>query len=386
MEVGCAGGLEELCPVCGDRVSGYHYGLLTCESCKGFFKRTVQNNKSYACVENQRCRVDKTQRRRCPFCRFQKCLYVGMRLEAVRSDRMRGGRNRFGPLYKRDRAMKQQRRALIQARFPPLTPTAPQGGPPSAGGFPCPPPSDRSPPAAGLLLDPHTELVLTVPGVSRLVLGGAAPPLERGGFSRMFSGVEQLLCALVGWARTSIFFRQLKVGDQMRLLQGCWCELLVQDVVSRLLLQGRGGGSLDLLPGPEVELSDMVSLAGPALVSLTQRGAELLDSLSFLEVDPQEFTCIKLLILFNPDVRDLEDPGFVAGVQQQVAGVLRESPLRPGSPQDPGRFPRLLRGLSELRGVSRQVEEVLCCRQLRGEVPGNSLLSEMLQAGGAAGV
>ena len=26
---------EELCPVCGDRVSGYHYGLMTCESCKG---------------------------------------------------------------------------------------------------------------------------------------------------------------------------------------------------------------------------------------------------------------------------------------------------------------------------------------------------------------
>jgi len=26
--------LEEQCPVCGDKVSGYHYGLLTCESCK----------------------------------------------------------------------------------------------------------------------------------------------------------------------------------------------------------------------------------------------------------------------------------------------------------------------------------------------------------------
>lgn len=25
---------EEPCPVCGDKVSGYHYGLLTCESCK----------------------------------------------------------------------------------------------------------------------------------------------------------------------------------------------------------------------------------------------------------------------------------------------------------------------------------------------------------------
>lgn len=50
-------GIEELCPVCGDKVSGYHYGLLTCESCKGFFKRTVQNKKAYTCV------ADKADRR-----------------------------------------------------------------------------------------------------------------------------------------------------------------------------------------------------------------------------------------------------------------------------------------------------------------------------------
>uniref|UniRef100_A0A3B5LUT3 Nuclear receptor domain-containing protein n=1 Tax=Xiphophorus couchianus TaxID=32473 RepID=A0A3B5LUT3_9TELE len=75
--------LEELCPVCGDKVSGYHYGLLTCESCKGFFKRTVQNSKRYTCAENQECKIDKTQRKRCPFCRFQKCLNVGMRLEGM---------------------------------------------------------------------------------------------------------------------------------------------------------------------------------------------------------------------------------------------------------------------------------------------------------------
>jgi len=29
------GYLDDLCPVCNDRVSGYHYGLQTCESCKG---------------------------------------------------------------------------------------------------------------------------------------------------------------------------------------------------------------------------------------------------------------------------------------------------------------------------------------------------------------
>lgn len=59
---------EEHCPVCGDRVSGYHYGLLTCESCKGFFKRTVQNKKPYICISGDRdCVIDKAQRKRCKY-------------------------------------------------------------------------------------------------------------------------------------------------------------------------------------------------------------------------------------------------------------------------------------------------------------------------------
>jgi len=108
-------GFEELCPVCGDKVSGYHYGLLTCESCKGFFKRTVQNKKVYTCVADRNCVIDKAQRKRCPYCRFQKCLDVGMKLEAVRQDRMRGGRNKFGPMYKRDRARKLQYTAQLSS-------------------------------------------------------------------------------------------------------------------------------------------------------------------------------------------------------------------------------------------------------------------------------
>lgn len=102
----------EMCPVCGDRVSGYHYGLLTCESCKGFFKRTVQNKKQYQCSAEANCHVDRTCRKRCPSCRFQKCLTMGMKMEAVRADRMRGGRNKFGSFYKRDRAHRMQRNAM----------------------------------------------------------------------------------------------------------------------------------------------------------------------------------------------------------------------------------------------------------------------------------
>ncbi|KAI6191489.1 Nuclear receptor domain-containing protein [Aphelenchoides bicaudatus] len=72
---------QEHCPVCGDRVSGYHYGLLTCESCKGFFKRSVQNKKTYQCSADKNCAVDKTSRKRCPHCRFQKCINRGMKIE-----------------------------------------------------------------------------------------------------------------------------------------------------------------------------------------------------------------------------------------------------------------------------------------------------------------
>ncbi|CAD6189079.1 unnamed protein product [Caenorhabditis auriculariae] len=103
---------SELCPVCGDRVSGYHYGLLTCESCKGFFKRTVQNKKQYQCSAEADCHVDKSCRKRCPSCRFQKCIAMGMKMEAVRTDRQRGGRNKFGSFYKRDRAHRLQRSAM----------------------------------------------------------------------------------------------------------------------------------------------------------------------------------------------------------------------------------------------------------------------------------
>lgn len=52
---------------------------------QGFFKRTVQNNKRYTCIENQSCQIDKTQRKRCPYCRFQKCLTVGMKLEGTKT-------------------------------------------------------------------------------------------------------------------------------------------------------------------------------------------------------------------------------------------------------------------------------------------------------------
>ena len=41
-------------------------------------QRTVQKNAKYVCLANKNCPVDKRRRNRCQYCRFQKCLVVGM--------------------------------------------------------------------------------------------------------------------------------------------------------------------------------------------------------------------------------------------------------------------------------------------------------------------
>jgi len=87
-----------ICMICEDKATGLHYGIITCEGCKGFFKRTVQNRRVYTCVADGVCEITKAQRNRCQYCRFKKCIEQGMVLQAVREDRMPGGRN-SGAVY-----------------------------------------------------------------------------------------------------------------------------------------------------------------------------------------------------------------------------------------------------------------------------------------------
>lgn len=83
VQVGTSGLSSEMgidnCLVCGDRGSGYHYSVYTCEGCKGFFKRSVQKCLAYTCKENKQCVINKYTRNSCQHCRFRKCMEVGMK-------------------------------------------------------------------------------------------------------------------------------------------------------------------------------------------------------------------------------------------------------------------------------------------------------------------
>uniref|UniRef100_A0A673H3Y9 Steroidogenic factor 1-like n=1 Tax=Sinocyclocheilus rhinocerous TaxID=307959 RepID=A0A673H3Y9_9TELE len=446
--------LEELCPVCGDKVSGYHYGLLTCESCKGFFKRTVQNNKRYTCAESQDCNIDKTQRKRCPFCRFQKCLNVGMRLEAVRADRMRGGRNKFGPMYKRDRALKQQKKALIRASglkmeaTPPLmsspqpdysfstalsTP-APKNTHPNIGTSVAPTDYERNLYASSSLslsipIPAHTPLPAqypayptlashaikseypdhytssehytcasspeSVPGytyVDQTPPGLTVPPLvlefvrceqdelqvqskisahlahlqqeqnsrsaaERlSTFGLMCHIADQTLFSIVEWARSCIFFKELKVilipsSLPLSVLMDCF--------------------HFTLLPEQVCSHTHVTPIHTPDVNPLkTNIYSVCLDSLKD-EVHSQK--------KINKNVKLLENQPYVESMYEQVNAALLEYTLC-AYPQFPDRFSQILLRFPELRALSTQAEDYLCYKHLSGEVPCNNLLIEMLHA------
>lgn len=85
---------NEVCSVCGDKASGFHYNVLSCEGCKGFFRRSVIKSAQYSCKNSGRCEMDMYMRRKCQQCRLRKCREAGMleHCELQRPDTLGGGR------------------------------------------------------------------------------------------------------------------------------------------------------------------------------------------------------------------------------------------------------------------------------------------------------
>lgn len=204
---------------------------------------------------------------------------------------MRGGRNKFGPMYRRERALKQQKKALMQAgRFRlesspalnsthqdftltenihsvtilhslPLNTDQPSSmslsllsGSPglnqhqyaslSNWTITSNSPADSSGFPAGILISPHEsysrrvigpgprmpqlvmeflrcdpdELQLQKKITAHLQQEQASCQKPPNSFSPVYVLADQLLCSIVEWARTSIFFKQLKVSNILCLL------------------------------------------------------------------------------------------------------------------------------------------------------------------------
>ncbi|XP_071466040.1 vitamin D3 receptor [Marmota flaviventris] len=78
--------VPRICGVCGDRATGFHFNAMTCEGCKGFFRRSMKRKALFTCPFNGDCRITKDNRRHCQACRLKRCVEIGMMKEFILTD------------------------------------------------------------------------------------------------------------------------------------------------------------------------------------------------------------------------------------------------------------------------------------------------------------
>ncbi|XP_059385120.1 nuclear receptor subfamily 2 group F member 6-like [Carassius carassius] len=341
------------CVVCGDKSSGKHYGVFTCEGCKSFFKRSIRRNLNYTCRSNRECQIDQHHRNQCQYCRLKKCIRVGMRKEAVQ-------RGRIPPSHAG------------------ISPASMVGAAGDVGG------------GHGLGADffngqPVSELI------SQLLRAEPYPNSRYGaqcgqqlsGANSSIMGIDnicelaaRLLFSTIEWARNIPYFPDLPVSEQVALLRLSWSELFILNAAQ---------SALPLHTAPLLAAAGFHSSPMPAdrVVSFMDQVRvfqDQVDKLARLQVDSAEYSCLKAIALFSPDACGLSDPAHIESLQEkaQVALTEYERIQYPGQPQ---RFGRLLLRLPALRAVPASLISQLFFMRLVGKTPIETLIRDMQLSG-----
>uniref|UniRef100_F6Y1I2 Retinoid X receptor beta n=1 Tax=Monodelphis domestica TaxID=13616 RepID=F6Y1I2_MONDO len=337
---GGPGAGKRLCAICGDRSSGKHYGVYSCEGCKGFFKRTIRKDLTYSCRDNKDCTVDKRQRNRCQYCRYQKCLATGMKREAVQEERQRGKEK--------------------------------DGEGEGAGGAPEEMPVDRIL-EAELAVEQKSDQGVEGPGGAG---GGGSSPNDP--VTNICQAADKQLFTLVEWAKRIPHFSSLPLDDQVILLRAGWNELLIASFSHRSISVRDG---ILLATGLHVHRNSAHSAGVGAIFDrpFSRVLTELVSKMRDMRMDKTELGCLRAIILFNPDAKGLSNPGEVEILREKVYASL-ESYCKQKYPEQQGRFAKLLLRLPALRSIGLKCLEHLFFFKLIGDTPIDTFLMEMLEA------
>ncbi|ROL44704.1 Nuclear receptor subfamily 2 group F member 6 [Anabarilius grahami] len=336
------------CVVCGDKSSGKHYGVFTCEGCKSFFKRSVRRNLNYTCRSNRDCQIDQHHRNQCQYCRLKKCFRVGMRKEVQRG--------RIPPSH--------------SSLSPSTTPVGGNAGSGVSEFY-------NGQPVSELI----SQLLRAEPYPNSRYSHQYGQQMQGGGGSAM--GIDsicelaaRLLFSTIEWARNIPYFPELPVSEQVALLRLSWSELFILNAAQSALplhmaplLAAAGFHSSPMSAERVVSFMDQVRVFQDQVEKLTR-----------LQVDSAEYSCLKAIALFSPDACGLTDPAHVESLQEkaQVALTEYERMQYPGQPQ---RFGRLLLRLPALRAVPANLISQLFFMRLVGKTPIETLIRDMQLSG-----
>ncbi|XP_045104465.1 retinoic acid receptor RXR-alpha-B-like isoform X4 [Portunus trituberculatus] len=363
-------GSKHLCSICGDRASGKHYGVYSCEGCKGFFKRTVRKDLTYACREERSCTIDKRQRNRCQYCRYQKCLSMGMKREAVQEERQRTkGDKGDGDTESSCGAISDMPIASIREAELSVDPIDEQPldqgvrshnlcqvplAAPETSGI-----SEKSSFASSFALPFHS--VSEVNNVD---------PVDV--VSNICQAADRHLVQLVEWAKHIPHFTDLPIEDQVVLLKAGWNELLIASFSHRSIGVEDG---IVLATGLVVHRSSAHQAGVGAIFDRVL--SELVSKMKEMKMDKTELGCLRAIVLFNPDAKGVTCCNDVEILREKVYAALEEY-TRTTYPDEPGRFPKLLLRLPSLRSIGLKCLEYLFFFKLIGDTPLDSYLMKML--------
>ncbi|CAI5794009.1 retinoic acid receptor RXR-alpha isoform X2 [Podarcis lilfordi] len=326
---------KHICAICGDRSSGKHYGVYSCEGCKGFFKRTVRKDLTYTCRDNKDCLIDKRQRNRCQYCRYQKCLAMGMKREAVQEERQRG----------KDRNENEVESTSSANEDMPVEKIL----------------------EAELAVEPKTETYIEANM-------GLNPNSPNDPVTNICQAADKQLFTLVEWAKRIPHFSELPLDDQVILLRAGWNELLIASFSHRSIAVKDG---ILLATGLHVHRNSAHSAGVGAIFDRVL--TELVSKMRDMQMDKTELGCLRAIVLFNPDSKGLSNPAEVEALREKVYASL-EAYCKQKYPDQPGRFAKLLLRLPALRSIGLKCLEHLFFFKLIGDTPIDTFLMEMLEA------
>ncbi|CAF0826566.1 unnamed protein product [Adineta ricciae] len=304
------------CAICGDKASGKHYGVHSCEGCKGFFKRTVRKDLTYTCRDNRECIIDKRQRNRCQYCRYQKCVNVGMKKEAVQEERQKSGMSGDGD-----------------------SPSSPNASLSSSTNTNTGFGSSSSHSDDEMLIEKLIAAELSVePKIESF-------HEEDCSYDRLLSTTNSQLAQLTDWAKRVPHFSTLSLDDQVALVRASWRDILCCSLAYRSIMAPDCG--LILSDGSYVRPHTAVDQSLQFFI--TRLYHDVVTIMRELNVDKVEITCIKAIFLFDPDAKDVVDTGRVSELREKVCMSLATYCKKVHS-DDVARFAKLLLRMPPIRG------------------------------------
>uniref|UniRef100_A0A8C4NLJ5 Nuclear receptor subfamily 3, group C, member 2 n=1 Tax=Eptatretus burgeri TaxID=7764 RepID=A0A8C4NLJ5_EPTBU len=281
---------QKACLICSDEASGCHYGVLTCGSCKVFFKRAIEGQHNYLCAGRNDCIIDKIRRKNCPACRLRKCIQAGMMLGARKMKKQARQRVHDSNSPRQDSTMAGASDALNPLCSNPHT-TVTMVTTPSTAMTPA-----RSPSIPPLISPPLVSTLQVIePDIISAGFDNSRAITTTYLLSSLNSLCEKQLVCLVKWAKAMPGFRSLHIDDQMVLIQYSWMGIMSFAMGWRSYLNT----NCELLYfAPDLIFNEQ-RMKQSAMYDLCLGMRHIGEEMMRMSMSPDEFRCMKAVLLLS---------------------------------------------------------------------------------------